>query len=140
MVRTFLLIGLGVALIAWGAAAFRDLSSSSNRADIVDRLAAPALDKFEELTGRVSRPAEEPLTMRIAATGGSGVAVRADRDAGGALAEGTLVTVAASGEATCFGWTLVEFAIADGSAAQQTWVRDVYLELAPDGEPDSASG
>ena len=143
MVRTFLLIGLGVALIAWGAAAFRDLSSS-NRADIVDRLAAPALDKFEELTDRVSRPAEEPLTMRIAATGGSGVAIRSDcadaARAGGALAEGTLVTVAARGEATCFGWTLVEFAIADGSAAQQTWVRDVYLELAPDGEPDTASG
>ena len=132
MVRAFLLIGLGVAFIAWGAAAFRDLSSSSSRADLVEHIAGPALDKLEELTDRVSTPAGEPLTMRIAATG---VAIRSDcaddARAGGALAEGTLV--AARGEAACFGWTLVELPIADGSATQQTWVRDAYLELAPRG-------
>ena len=143
MVRAFLLIGLGVALITWGAAAFRDLTSSSSRADLVEHIAGPALDKLEELTDRVSTPAGEPLTMRIAATGGSGVAIRSDcaddARAGGALAEGTLVTVAARGEAACFSWTFVELPIADGSATQQTWVRDAYLELAPEAAPDHPS-
>ena len=149
MLRTFLMIGFGVALIAWGAASFAELSSSANRGDIVNQLVAPVLDRVEELTDRVPAPADEVLTMRIAATGGSGVAIRSDcadeARSGGAIVEGALVTVAARGEAACLGWTLVEIGFAggavpaSGSALQQTWVRDAYLELVSDSEADGAS-
>lgn len=145
MLRTFLMIGFGVALIAWGAASFAELSSSANRGDIVNQPVAPVLDRVEELTtGCPRRP-----TMRIAATGGSGVAIRSDcadeACSGGAIVEGALVTVAARGEAACLGWTLVEIGFAggavpaSGSALQQTWVRDAYLELVSDSEADGAS-
>ena len=146
MLRTFVMLAFGVALIAWGAASFAKLSSSSNRGEIVAQLAAPVLDRVEALTDRVPRPAEDgPLTMRIVATGGSGVANRSscadEARAGGALVEGTLVTVAARGEAACFGWTLVAPAQRDGAAspAQQTWVRDVYLEAVAGALSDAAA-
>jgi hypothetical protein len=134
VIRTFLLIIAGVALIGWGASSFAEIGSTSDRGGIVSEFADGAREALDEITAGASGPASEaPGTLRIADTDGSGVAIRSDcadeARSGGALPEGALVTAVTIGEGSCEGWTLVEHEPSPGATPLEAWVRDAYLEV-----------
>ena len=139
MIRMFLLMAFGIAFIIWGASVFWKLSAESD-SDIVAGLASDAISKIEDFTGTTvsslttsqSSLDETPVDLRIAATGGTGVALRSDcldgARSGGALAEGSLVALEEAGADRCLGWSLVSYERVPDGAAMTTWVRQEYLE------------
>lgn len=114
----------------------RDLRAGGdvNDVQVVDEVAVA----LEAATAAASQPLQDELVgaaagtvgaaqLVISGTGGVGIAVRSgcsdDARSGGALAEGTVMTVVAEGAGSCAGWSLVE--TSDG--ATSTWVRQSFL-------------